>query len=146
MNDGMHSQRLQRLTEQIVAHGLDGLALVPGPNLLYFSGIHAHLSERPMVLIIPADDDPAIIIPTLEAMKAEAAGIAADRIFAWDDTEAVSYTHLDVYKRQLLYNPGSWPASNYASATNNANLMPPGRVTGCTSPMATTPPLSLIHI
>ncbi|CUS05982.1 putative M24B family peptidase [Candidatus Promineifilum breve] len=87
MNDGMHSQRLQRLTEQIVAHGLDGLALVPGPNLLYFSGIHAHLSERPMVLIIPADDDPAIIIPTLEAMKAEAAGIAADRIFAWDDTE-----------------------------------------------------------
>ncbi len=87
MNDGMHSQRLQRLTEQIVAHGLDGLALVPGPNLLYVSGIHAHLSERPLVLIIPADDDPAIIIPTLEAMKAEAAGIPADRIFAWNDAE-----------------------------------------------------------
>ena len=32
----MNDQRLQRLTEQIVAHGLDGLALVPGPNLLYF--------------------------------------------------------------------------------------------------------------
>lgn len=87
MNDGIHSQRLQRLTEQIAAHGLDGLALVPGPNMVYISGIHAHLSERPIVLFIPADDDPAIIIPTLEAMKARAAGIPEDRIFDWNDAE-----------------------------------------------------------
>ena len=83
----MNSERLQRLTEQIVAHGLDGLALMPGPNMLYISGIDAHLSERPILLFIPADDDPAIIIPTLEAMKARAAGIPEERIFAWDDAE-----------------------------------------------------------
>ncbi len=83
----MNDDRLSRLTEQIVAHGLDGIALMPGPNLLYVSGMHVHLSERPILLFIPADDAPAILIPTLEAMKAEAAGIAAERIFAWDDTE-----------------------------------------------------------
>ena len=83
----MNDDRLQRLTEQIAAHGLDGLALVPGPNLLYVSGIHAHLSERPIVLFLPADDDPAIIIPSLEAMKARAAGIPTDRIFEWNDAE-----------------------------------------------------------
>ena len=83
----MNNDRLQRLTEQIAAHGLDGLALVPGPNLLYVSGIHAHLSERPIVLILPADDDPAIIIPSLEAMKAREAGIPDDRIFDWNDAE-----------------------------------------------------------
>jgi len=83
----MNSERLQRLTEQIVAHGLDGLALMPGPNMLYVSGIAAHLSERPILLFIPADDDPAIIIPSLEAMKARAAGIPEERIFAWDDAE-----------------------------------------------------------
>lgn len=83
----MNTDRLQRLTEQIAAHGLDGLALVPGPNLLYVSGIHAHLSERPIVLILPADDDPAIIIPSLEAMKAREAGIPEDRIFDWNDAE-----------------------------------------------------------
>ncbi|HOU39641.1 MAG TPA: aminopeptidase P family protein [Promineifilum sp.] len=83
----MNDDRLSRLTEQIAAHGLDGVALMPGPNLLYVSGMHVHLSERPILLFVPADDAPAIIIPTLEAMKAEAAGIAADRIFAWDDTE-----------------------------------------------------------
>lgn len=83
----MNSERLQRLTEQIVAHGLDGLALVPGPNMVYVSGIHSHVSERPVVLFIPADDDPAIIIPTLEAMKARDAGIAPERVFDWNDAE-----------------------------------------------------------
>ena len=83
----MNPERLARLTDQIVAHGFDGLALMPGPNLYYVSGIQVHVSERPILLFIPADDDPAIIIPTLEAMKAAAAGIPEDRIFAWDDAE-----------------------------------------------------------
>ena len=83
----MNQTRLQKLTQQIVAHGLDGIALVPGPNMAYVSGIQSHLSERPIVLVIPADDDPAIIIPNLEAMKARAAGIPEDRIFGWADEE-----------------------------------------------------------
>lgn len=83
----MNHERLQRLVEEIPAHGLDGIALVPGPNLLYVSGIHMHPSERPTVLFVPADDDPAIVIPTLEAMKAREAGIAEDRIFDWNDAE-----------------------------------------------------------
>jgi Xaa-Pro dipeptidase len=83
----MNEKRLEQLTQQVLAHGLDGIALVPGPNMLYLSGIHAHVSERPIVLFIPADDEPAIIIPTLEASKAQAAGVAEDRIFAWSDDE-----------------------------------------------------------
>lgn len=83
----MNEDRLDKLTGQILAHGVDGLALVPGPNMTYFSGIHAHLSERPIVLFFPADDEPAIIIPALEAMKARAAGIAEERIFDWSDEE-----------------------------------------------------------
>lgn len=83
----MKQQRLEKLTQQILAHGLDGVALVPGPNMVYLSGIHSHLSERPIVLFLPADDDPAVIIPTLEASKAAAAGIPAGRIFAWSDAD-----------------------------------------------------------
>lgn len=83
----MNEIRLRKCQEQILAHGLDGLALMPGPNLLYISGIHTHLSERPVLLFIPADDEPAIIIPELEAMKAEAAGIEPARIFSWSDQE-----------------------------------------------------------
>lgn len=83
----MNEERLAKLTAEILAHGLDGIALVPGPNMVYVSGIHSHLSERPCVLFFPADDEPAIIIPRLEAMKAEAAGIRPERIFAWSDQE-----------------------------------------------------------
>jgi Xaa-Pro dipeptidase len=79
--------RLQKLTQQTLAHGLDGIALVPGPNMIYVSGIHSHLSERPIVLILPADDDPAIIIPNLEAMKARDVGIPEANIFAWTDED-----------------------------------------------------------
>jgi Xaa-Pro dipeptidase len=83
----MNQKRLDKLTQQILDNGLDGMALVPGPNMAYFSGIHTHLSERPILLFILADDEPAVIIPTLEAMKAEAAGISPDHIFAWSDEE-----------------------------------------------------------
>jgi Xaa-Pro dipeptidase len=40
-----------------------------------------------VLLFIPQTGEPAIIIPGLEAMKAEAAGIPANRIFAWNDEE-----------------------------------------------------------
>jgi Xaa-Pro dipeptidase len=83
----MNQVRLKELRKQILAHGLDGIALMPGPNMVYLSGIHAHLSERPILLFIPVDDDPAIIIPTLEAVKARSAGISEPRIFAWRDEE-----------------------------------------------------------
>jgi Xaa-Pro dipeptidase len=83
----MNYKRLDRLTAQILANGLDGIAIMPGPNMLYLTAIHAHMSERPIVLFIPADDEPAIIIPILEAEKACVAGIGEDRIFAWGDEE-----------------------------------------------------------
>lgn len=83
----MNERRLALLQEQILSHGLDGLALMPGPNMLYLCDIHAHVSERPIVLFLPVDDDAAIIIPTLEAAKARQAGIPEERIFAWSDEE-----------------------------------------------------------
>jgi Xaa-Pro dipeptidase len=83
----MHQQRIERLIREVLAHGLDGLALMPGPNMVYLSGIHAHISERPIILFIPVDDAPAIIIPELEASKARAAGIPEERIFSWSDDQ-----------------------------------------------------------
>jgi Xaa-Pro dipeptidase len=83
----MYAERLEKLKEQTLAQGLDAVALVPGSNMIYVSGIHSHLSERPIVLFVPVDDGPAIVIPLLEATKAEAAGIAPDRIHTWTDEE-----------------------------------------------------------
>jgi Xaa-Pro dipeptidase len=83
----MNQERLIKLNKQILAHGFDGIALMPGPNMVYLSGIHCHVSERPILLFILADDEPAIIIPRLEAMKARVAGLREERIFSWADEE-----------------------------------------------------------
>ncbi|MFT5193334.1 MAG: Xaa-Pro dipeptidase [Cellvibrionaceae bacterium] len=83
----MNQERLSNIQKQLQQKGLDGMALVPGPNLLYISGMHTHLSERPIVLLIPDVGEPAIIIPTLEAPKARSAGIPEHLIFHWGDDE-----------------------------------------------------------
>jgi len=41
--------------------GLDALALVPGPNLLYLTGMSFSLSERPIVALLPVDGRPSIV-------------------------------------------------------------------------------------
>ena len=83
----MHQDRLSKIQQQLKEKGFYGMALVPGPNLLYVSGMHTHLSERPIVFLIPADGEPAVVIPTLEAPKARSAGIPEERIFHWGDDE-----------------------------------------------------------
>lgn len=99
----MDLNRHQRLQKELNLNKLDGLALVPGPNLHYLSHMHTHLSERPIVLFIPAKGEPAVVIPNLEAMKAEAAGIASERIFGWSDEDGymgafqAAADHLNLY-------------------------------------------------
>lgn len=83
----MNRTRLEKLQHQLRKQKLDAMALMPGPNMLYISGIHAHASERPILLLVPAEGEPAIIIPTLEAPKAKQAGIPAERICNWGDDE-----------------------------------------------------------
>lgn len=80
-------RRIEKLQVKLREAGMDTAVLMPGPNLLYFSGIHAHASERPLLLFVPAEGEPAIVCPFLEAPKAEQAGLAAGRVFAWRDGE-----------------------------------------------------------
>ena len=83
----MNAERLAKLMAVTKANGLAGLALVPSHSMDYVSDIHSHTSERPIVLFLPVDGEPAVIIPALEAMKAAADGIPAERIFSYTDAE-----------------------------------------------------------
>jgi len=65
------TMRLDRLVEQAAARGFDALALMPGPNLFYLTGLSLHLSERPVVAFVPVGRPPAIVLPALEASKVE---------------------------------------------------------------------------
>ena len=83
----MNQARLSKIQEKLKADGLQAMALMPGPNLLYVSGMHTHMSERPIVMLIPQQGEPAVVIPTLEAPKAQSAGFAKELIFNWGDDE-----------------------------------------------------------
>jgi Xaa-Pro dipeptidase len=78
------SSRIQRLDMT----GVDCIALVPGPNMVYLTGLHFHLSERPVIAFFPAGGQPALLVPALEAVKTEHAPHPIDwRMFAYSDED-----------------------------------------------------------
>jgi Xaa-Pro dipeptidase len=48
---------------------LDSLILNPGPSLIYLTGLHFHLSERPVIVFFMPDAIPIIVLPELEQEK-----------------------------------------------------------------------------
>lgn len=84
----MSIYRLSRLKERQQAAGLDYLAVMPGANLVYFTGIHAHLSERPILALFPADrsQQPVLFVPEFEVGKFKSGPVPIDwRIYAYPD-------------------------------------------------------------
>ena len=67
----MIEKRLQGLRQQQATHGLDCLALVPGANLRYLTGLNLFLTERPLVFFFPREGRPTSLVPTLEAPQIE---------------------------------------------------------------------------
>lgn len=61
--------RQKQLAAAMQAAGLDALALNPGPSLAYLTGLHFHLSERPVVGLFTPNNPPIIVLPELEAAK-----------------------------------------------------------------------------
>lgn len=59
------------LIEKLRSRGIDTLALNAGPSMTYLTGLHFHLSERPVLALFRPDFTPAIILPELEAAKVE---------------------------------------------------------------------------
>ena len=80
-------QRIERLTALLEKAKVDAVALVPGPNLFYLTGLSFHLMERPVVAILPRLGEPVIILPELEMGKLSIVG-ADLRPFPYAEDEA----------------------------------------------------------
>ena len=65
----MISDRLISLSKSLLAAGLDALALTPGPSLVYLTGLHFHLMERPVLAFFTANSAPVLVLPELEMLK-----------------------------------------------------------------------------
>ena len=77
-----YQARLQRLIDTSEA---DVVALVPGANMVYFTGLHFHLSERPTIALV-SEKGLSFIIPELEVTKLIQRKDLEANAFAWSDT------------------------------------------------------------
>lgn len=85
----VYSDRLQRAQVALHASGLDLLCVGPGSDLIYLTGIDAHLSERLNLLLVPTSGRPSFVIPRLEAPNIAGKADLVD-IHAWEETESPS--------------------------------------------------------
>ncbi len=81
----MLQERLSRLLEAMKSEELDLVALLPGPNLRYLTGLSFHMMERPIVGLFPLDARPHFVLPELEADKARTTVIDAEIITYGED-------------------------------------------------------------
>ena len=75
---------LKRLDSLLEKSEADLVAFVPGENMVYFTGLHFHLSERP-ILGLYSSQGLSFIIPELEVAKLEARPELEARRFMWSD-------------------------------------------------------------
>ena len=81
-------RRAGRLAKALRSAGLEGAIIAPGPNLVYYTGVKAHLFERPFLLLVQSDGEAHLLAPKLEAGPFR--GSIPLTVHAWDDNEGSS--------------------------------------------------------
>ena len=78
-----YQDRMQTLMASV---DVDAIILVPGANMVYYTGLHFHLSERPTFAVI-SKDGLAMMVPGLELAKVTSREDLKAKSFAWSDDE-----------------------------------------------------------
>lgn len=82
----MSTSRVQKITRIAQDSGLDAVALIPGANLHYITGLDFHLMERPLVVFFVPGRDPVAVVPALEADRLAGSGLSF-QVFPWSDSD-----------------------------------------------------------
>ena len=87
--DSVYSTRLKAVRHSAAKAGVDAVLVTPGPDLRYLTGYQAVPLERLTCLVIPAQEDPVMVVPSLEVLAAQASpiGSMALRLHPWGETD-----------------------------------------------------------
>ncbi|MFC2053680.1 M24 family metallopeptidase [Chloroflexota bacterium] len=66
-----YSHRHAALAQEMLKSDLGALAINPGASLTYLTGLHFHLSERPVIFLFMPNSQPVFILPELEEGKTD---------------------------------------------------------------------------
>lgn len=80
--------RLARIQRRLRDTGVDALLAGPSPDLRWATGYDTHLAERLTLLVVPADGEPRLVVPELEAPRARAYGVDhLAGLLTWGETD-----------------------------------------------------------
>ncbi|HET8568722.1 MAG TPA: Xaa-Pro peptidase family protein [Candidatus Limnocylindria bacterium] len=81
-----YTERRARAADACRAHGVAAILAGPGSDLTYLTGYRIHTSERLTCLVLPAEGEPRLVVPGLEAPRARLA--APDlALCEWQETD-----------------------------------------------------------
>jgi Xaa-Pro aminopeptidase len=86
----VHRDRLRRAAGAAAERGIDALLITPSEDYAYLLGYRAPAMERLTCLVVPADGEPALVLPRLEEPLArhELDGLEHEiDILPWDETD-----------------------------------------------------------
>lgn len=82
------TDRHTRLTSAAREQGLAAVAVVPGPNLRYLTGLDFHQGKRLTVALFPADGgEPGFVLPAMETARVRARSRVGLRLYPWGHDE-----------------------------------------------------------
>ena len=68
--DERNAERIARAAAGAAQDGLDAIVVGPSPDLAYLTGYDAMPLERPTLLVLRPEHDPALLVPELERARA----------------------------------------------------------------------------
>ncbi len=87
MDKRMSEKRMERLRELMSRRGVDAVAIIPGANLFYLTGLQMHTSERVTLALVTQDGGGYMILPALEAPRVESRLRVPMKLYPWSDAE-----------------------------------------------------------
>lgn len=78
--------RWRKAQELAASQGIDALLITPGADLRYLTGYVALPLERLTCLVLAADGEPTLVVPTLEKPAAIASGVDV-QVESWNETD-----------------------------------------------------------
>ena len=87
ITDDERRARIEKARRLMAEHGLAAIVLEPGTSMRYFVGVPWGTSERPFLLVIPAQGELAYVAPGFEEARAREITRSTDDVRVWQEEE-----------------------------------------------------------
>lgn len=88
ISDDERHARIDKARRLMKEQGIGAMVLEPGTSMLYYTGVRWGTSERPFVVVIPAEGELAYVTPAFEEMRAREVIKYSNDVRVWQEDES----------------------------------------------------------